>query len=39
MMNILITGQDRRYVFLLTLLVSIMISLIVVITFWKKEWL
>ena len=38
-MNVRLPGQDHPYVFPLTLLVSLMISLIVVIIFWKKEWL
>lgn len=38
-MNVRLPGQDHPYVFSLTLLVSLMTSLIVVIIFWKKEWL
>lgn len=38
-MNVRLPGQDHPYVFTLTLLVSFTISLIVVIVFWKKEWL
>lgn len=38
-MNVRLPGQDHPYVFALTLLVSLMISLTVVIIFWKKEWL
>ncbi|MCF6155818.1 MAG: magnesium transporter CorA family protein [Candidatus Brocadia sp.] len=38
-MNVRLPGQDHPYVFSLTLLASLMISLIVVIIFWKKEWL
>lgn len=38
-MNVRLPGQDHPYVFSLTLLVSLMISLVVVVVFWKKNWL
>ncbi|MDN3515703.1 MAG: magnesium transporter CorA family protein [Candidatus Brocadia sp.] len=38
-MNISLPGQHYPYAFALTLLVSLMISAIVVIVFWKKKWL
>lgn len=38
-MNISLPGQNHPYAFPLMMLISLMISLIVVIIFWKKEWL
>lgn len=38
-MNVRLPGQHHPYAFSLTLLVSLMISLIVVIIFWRKNWI
>lgn len=38
-MNVSLPGQNHPYAFPLMMLISLMISLIVVIIFWKKEWL
>ncbi|BBO16918.1 magnesium transporter [Candidatus Brocadia pituitae] len=38
-MNVRLPGQHLPYAFSLTLLVSLMISSIVVVVFWKKNWI